>query len=104
MKSEKHGTPRRPSALSRRLGAAAVLLGSAAELVSIVLAVYWSTQIARGVPDAYPGQNRGGLLLSLAILAGASSGLVKQSVGIVLTIVSIACFATADYFYKWLAG
>ena len=100
----------RPLALTRRLDATAALLGSAAALGSTVLAVYWSTQIARGVPDAYAGQNWGGLLLSVAILSGAFSGLVRrsllttrggQSVGIVLEFVSMVCLATAVYFYEW---
>jgi hypothetical protein len=92
--------PAQSQAVTRKLSAAVRVLGFAVAVGSVFLAVYWSSQIALGVPDAYRGQTRGGLLLSLAILTGAASHLVvRQSLRIALAIISMVCIATAMYFF-----
>jgi hypothetical protein len=97
---EESRMPVQPLPITRKLSAAAKLLASAGAVGSAVLAVYWSCQIALGAPDAYRGQNRGGLLLSLAILTGSASQLVmRQSLRIALSVVSMVCLAAAIYFF-----
>ena len=91
--------PVQPLAITRTLSGAAKVLGSAIAAGSTLLVAYWSSQIARGVPDGYPGQTRGGLFLSLAILTGSVGGLVaKPYLRVALAILSMVCLATAIYF------
>lgn len=44
-----------------------------------LLAAYWSVQMALGVPDAYRGQHRGGLLLSVASLIMCATNLTSST-------------------------
>src|SRR6185295_13121543 len=47
-------------------------------------------QVARDLPDAYPGQVHGGLFLSLSLLAGSAGQLVERPrVRIALAVVSL---------------
>jgi hypothetical protein len=84
------------------LSGTAKVLGAAAALGSSLLVVYWSIQIALGVPDDYFGQTRGGLFLSLAILTNSAGILLaKPYVRIALPVVSLVCLAIAVYFLAY---
>ena len=63
------------------------------------LTLYWSAQVALGTPDAYRGEVRGGLFLSLAMLTGSgSSVLTNHYVRIALLVLSAACLAASVHF------
>ena len=85
--------------LSRTLARAAKVLASAVVLAAAVLSVYWAREIALGVPDAYRGEARGSLFLSLGMLSGSAGSLVsKQYWQVVLLVISGACLAASVYF------
>ena len=68
--------------------------------LSAILAAYSLSRLEREVPDAYTGQIRGGLSLSLSMLTGSAAQLVgKQHVRLILGLVSLVFVATAMYFY-----
>jgi hypothetical protein len=91
--------PQQPSPTTT-LSRTAKVLGAAAALGSSLLVVYWSTQIALGVPDNYIGQTRGGVFLSLAILTNSAGLLLpKPYVRIAFEVVSMVCLAIAFYFF-----
>jgi hypothetical protein len=92
--------PEPPLPITRKLSAAARVLAWVAAVSSGVLVVYWATQMALGAPDAYRGQHRGGLLLSLGILIGSASSLVAtRSLRVVFPFVSLVCLVAAVYFF-----
>ena len=68
-------------------------------VASAILAAYWLSRFARDLPDAYSGEVRGGLSLSLAMLAGSAGQLVERPrVRIPLAIISLLFVMTAMYF------
>ena len=57
-------------------------------------------QVARDLPDAYPGQVHGGLFLSLSLLAGSAGQLVERPrVRIALAVVSLLLTVMAMYVF-----
>lgn len=74
------------------------VLRSLVALLGACLAVYWCRQIALGVPDAYPGQTRGGLFLALAIFTNSAGSLAtKPYLQGALALSSMVCVAVAVY-------
>ena len=69
-------------------------------VLSAILAAYWLSRLARDLPSAYTGQVRGGLFLSLSLLAGSAGQLVERPrVRIPLAIISLLFVMTAMYFF-----
>jgi hypothetical protein len=91
--SAHYRTPTPPGQTTR---AVARGLDTLATVLSAALAAYWSIQIARGTPDAYIGQHRAGLLLSVAVMTGSASQLLNTARWrMMLLIISLVCLATA---------
>jgi len=68
-------------------------------MASAILTAYSLIRLARDVPDAYAGQVRGGLSLSVSLLAGSAGQLVESPrARIPLAIISLLFVMTAMYF------
>jgi hypothetical protein len=66
---------------------------------SAVLIVIWLSRMARGLPDEYPGQIKGGLFLNLYMLTTSLSQLLaKHRMRVPLLVISGVCLVIAMYF------
>ena len=79
---------------------AARVIAISVVVMAAILAAYSLSRVARDLPDAYPGQVRGGLFVSLAMLAGSGGQLIETSrARTALAIISLLLTVTAMYFF-----
>jgi hypothetical protein len=101
--TQEGGVPTFRLSIGRKKARVETILWSVQALLSAGLVAHWGIEIMSGVPDAYRGQHRGGLMLSAALLSGAVSNFtVSPRLRLALNVASAVLLAFA-YFFGFVA-